>query len=88
MPRSDIALFAAPGWDFGKVNHSGHGGLRPSDMLVPMLLAGPGVPQKRIDVAQIVDLVPTLLYLLGRLVPHDLDGVVLEEVRGAVAASR
>jgi arylsulfatase A-like enzyme len=73
----DLALFAAPGWDFHIRNRAGHGGLRPADMLVPMLLAGPGVPHQRIDVAQTVDLMPTLLYLLGRPVPSDLDGNAL-----------
>ena len=57
------------------------GGLRPADMLVPMLLAGPGVPRGTVNVAQTVDLVPTLLYLLGRPIPADLDGRVLPEVK-------
>lgn len=70
----DLVVFAAPGFDFNTVNRAGHGGLRPADMFVPMLLAGPGVPHGRVDAARTVDLVPTLLKLLGRPVPESLDG--------------
>jgi arylsulfatase A-like enzyme len=71
----DIAVFAAPGYDFGTKNRAGHGGLRPGDMHVPLILAGPGVPSgKRIGAARTVDLVPTVLTLLGRPVPEGLDG--------------
>jgi hypothetical protein len=70
----DIAVFAAPGWDFGRSNKSGHGGLRAEEMFVPMLLAGPGVPHGRQAVARSVDLAPTLLRLLGKPVPPGLDG--------------
>ncbi|NIA20525.1 MAG: sulfatase-like hydrolase/transferase [Anaerolineaceae bacterium] len=73
----DLVVFAAPGWDFQNSYRAGHGGLRPEDMFVPMLLAGPGVPQGRLDVAQTVDLAPTLLHLLGRPVPPGLDGRIL-----------
>lgn len=73
----DLAVFAAPGWDFRTVNRAGHGGLRPGDMCVPMLIAGPGVPPGRVEHARTVDLVPTILQLLGRDVPPDLDGTPL-----------
>ena len=73
----DLVVFATPGWDFGTRMRAGHGGLRPEDMLVPMLLAGPGVPNGRLDVARTIDLVPTLLHLLGRPIPPGLDGEVL-----------
>ena len=70
----DLAVFAAPGWDFVIENKSGHGGLRPGSMFVPLLLAGPGVPKGRLDCVRTVDLCPTLLKLLGRPVPPGLDG--------------
>ncbi len=70
----DIALFAAPGWDFNRTNRAGHGGLRSVDMFVPLLLAGPGVPKGRISIARTVDVLPTLLQLLGKAVPPNLDG--------------
>jgi len=70
----DIAIFAAPGWDLNSVNRAGHGGLGPDDMLVPLLIAGPGVPPGRLRAARTVDVVPTILRLLARPVPHGLDG--------------
>jgi len=74
----DIAVFAAPGWDFGKVNRAGHGGLGPGDMHVPLLIAGPRVPQGVIiDSARAIDVMPTLLKLLGAKVPTGVDGTNL-----------
>ncbi|MFP3937445.1 MAG: alkaline phosphatase family protein [Phycisphaerae bacterium] len=70
----DLAVFAAPDWDFTTGKQAGHGGLRPGDMYVPLLLTGPGVPTEGIDTARTVDLVPTLLELLGRPLPNGLDG--------------
>ena len=87
----DLAVFAAAGWDFGTVNRAGHGGLRPGDMCVPLLLAGPGVPHERRRAARTVDLMPTLLALLGRPIPRGLDGrclVALPEVSGAGPTER
>jgi len=75
-PRSgDLAVFAAPGWDFGETLRGGHGGLRPEEMVTALLVSGPGVPHgRRNEPVRLVDLVPTLLGLLGRPVPTDLDG--------------
>ncbi len=73
----DIAVFAAPGWDFSRSLRAGHGGLRPGDMYSPMLLAGPGVPHRSLPVARTVDLMPTLLRLLDRPIPDQLDGMDL-----------
>ncbi len=70
----DLAVFASPGCDFNNLQRAGHGGLRPRDMFVPLLLAGPGVPHGTVDTARTVDLMPTLLKLLGREVPAGLDG--------------
>jgi arylsulfatase A-like enzyme len=70
----DVIVFASKGWDFGRFLKGGHGGLAPGDMLVPLLVAGPGVPHKRVDVARQVDLVPTLLEALGRPRPAEIDG--------------
>ncbi len=58
---------------------------------VPLLVRGPGVPAGRVveTPVQLVDLVPTLLDLLGREVPADLDGIPLAPLwsdPGAVAA--
>lgn len=71
----DVAIFAAPHWDFHNRNRAGHGGIRAEeDMLVPLLLAGPKVPVGRRDVARTIDLVPTILDILGRPIPPNLDG--------------
>jgi arylsulfatase A-like enzyme len=75
-PRAgDFIVFAAPGWDFGGAHKGGHGGVRAEeDMLVPLVLAGPGVPHARVQAARTVDLTPTLLQLLGKDIPADSDG--------------
>ncbi len=73
----DIAVFAAPAWDFNSRDPSGPGGLRATDMHVPLMLAGPGVPHARLRLAGTVDLMPTLLKLLGRPLPPGLDGIDL-----------
>jgi arylsulfatase A-like enzyme len=73
----DLALFASPGYDFRGIHAGGHGGLSPHDMFTPMLIAGPGVPHSRLDYARTVDLVPTILQLMGKNVPPDLDGAPL-----------
>jgi len=73
----DIAVFAAPGWDLNSAHKAGHGGLRPGDMVIPMVLAGPGVPHGQLETARSIDLMPTLLTLLGRKLPANLDGVSL-----------
>ncbi len=75
----DLTIFAAPGWDLGDGKRGGHGGLRGrQDLLVPLLLAGPGVPQgRRINAARTIDLMPTLLRLLNKPIPPHLDGISL-----------
>lgn len=74
-PRAgDLVAFAANDWDFRVENRSGHGGPRRDEMLVPMMLAGPGIPHKTIDHARSVDLMPTLLQALEKPVPENLDG--------------
>ncbi len=79
----DIVVFAAPGWDFGNKHSAGHGGLRPGEMFFPLLIAGKGIKPGRGEAARAVDVVPTLLWLLGRDVPKNLDGDVLPQFRPA-----
>jgi len=76
-PRApDIAVFAAPGWDFSDHGlKGGHGGLHPEEMHTVFLLAGPGVPHERqSEPIRAVDILPTIMGLLGRPVPAGLDG--------------
>ncbi len=88
-PRAgDVVVFAAPGWDFTEKYRAGHGGIRPAEMHFPLILAGPGVPHGELEAARCVDLVPTLLELLGRDPPPDLDGTSLVPMRVAAARRR
>jgi len=70
----DIAVFAAPGWDFRGSDRAGHGGLRPEEMHVPLLLAGPGLPSEAPKTARTADVAATILAFLGRPAPSDTDG--------------
>jgi predicted AlkP superfamily phosphohydrolase/phosphomutase len=67
----------APTERLGAKGGSMNGSHRPEGVF---LLAGAGVrPGVRLSGAQIVDVAPTLLYLLGAALPEDLDGRVLAE---------
>ncbi len=70
----DIAVFATDGWDFRNSNRAGHGGLNPSDMHVPLIIAGPGIQPRTVEHARAIDVMPTLLELLGRKIPPTVDG--------------
>jgi arylsulfatase A-like enzyme len=78
-PRAgDIIVFARPGWDFGRHNFGGHGGLTREEIFVPWLIAGPGLPPgATLDGARTVDILPTMLDLLDHhsAIPDHLDGV-------------
>lgn len=76
----DVVVFAADDWDFWDENHGGHGGVEAQEMHVPLLLAGPNIPHARLAVARTIDVMPTILTLLGRPLPPNLDGVPLVEL--------
>lgn len=86
-PRSgDIMLFARDGWDFDSSSHpsnrGGHGGILRHEIIVPWIWAGPGIPAgKTIAVARTVDLMPTMLDLLGRagFLKDRLDGTSIAD---------
>jgi arylsulfatase A-like enzyme len=62
----EIVLFAAPGYDFSKKYVGGHGGLERDEMTIPMYFAGPRFePGRTIPAGRLVDLVPTVLDLMG-----------------------
>lgn len=80
--NGDITLFAADGWDFSRGDRGGHGGLLRHEIVVPWVWAGPDLPAgARIKCARTVDLMPTMLHLIGRgdAVPDGLDGRSLAE---------
>jgi hypothetical protein len=60
-----VIVFTEPGCSFVH-ELGGHGGIRRTEMQIPFLLAGPGIPPGgTIDVARATDLVPTILQLVG-----------------------
>ena len=70
----DLEIFAADGWDFSKENIGGHGSVVRTDMQVPMVFAGPGIPPGgTLPNARVVDLAPTIMEWLGTPA-KDLDG--------------
>ena len=82
----DLIAFSVPGTDLFAVHKAGHGGLRPADMFVPLLVAGPGVPHGRVDAARSVDVIPTVLQLQGRQPPPGLDGASIVPTPATQAA--
>ncbi len=72
--RPDIVVFSAPGWDFSTTLHSGHGGLRDCETYIPVMAAGPGIPHRMASTVRSVDIVPTILELMGKPIPPDMDG--------------
>jgi hypothetical protein len=65
-PRAgQIVAFAAPGWSFRRIDHSGHGSVIRADMIVPFIIAGPGICRKTLPTARQVDIMPTILDMMG-----------------------
>jgi arylsulfatase A-like enzyme len=71
----DIVASSAPGWDFMNQSHKAtHGGLEKGEMMVPCVVAGPGVKVgEAIPRARTVDIYPMYLEFFG--IP-ELDGQV------------
>ncbi|MEK6643915.1 MAG: alkaline phosphatase family protein [Planctomycetota bacterium] len=78
----ELLIFAEEGWAFSGHGRGEHGAALAADMRIPMFVAGPGLPKgTSIPCGRIVDVVPTVIDLLGRYdalkdVPT-LDGVSL-----------
>jgi len=71
----DLVVFARQGWSFHPGHASDHGGPLAGEMLVPLVVAGPGIPQGELGGVRQVDILPTVLEYLGRDVPGDeIDG--------------
>jgi len=73
----DLVIFAAPGWDFDPHNVGGHGGVSAEEMLIPMVMAGPGIKaDNSVPTARIVDVAPTLIEMIDdrKLKEYRFDG--------------
>jgi len=85
-----VVAFTEVGYSF-VFESGGHGGLDRDELRIPFMIAGPGVePGGTITVARSVDLVPTILTLLGRR-PEDyawLEGVSLMKAAPTVSGPR
>lgn len=66
-PRAgDLIVFAAEGWSFATGALGGHGSCLAEDMVIPLYVAGPNLPHGgRIHNARLVDVMPTVIDLLG-----------------------
>ena len=80
-PRcGDIVVLATPGWDLMDEGHIGsHGSLEREEVMVPAVLAGPGIVKKRLKYARTVDIFPTCLEFFGLdFPPWRVDGRTLD----------
>jgi predicted AlkP superfamily pyrophosphatase or phosphodiesterase len=79
----DLFVVQAPGWYMlsGSELAATHGSPWMYDRNVPLMISGPGVKNGRYpDNAHVVDLVPTLAYLLAVASPSGSSGKVLDEI--------
>lgn len=89
-PRAgDVLVFADDVWVFESKDCGGHGGASPRERQIPFFLKGPGIPAGTRCGAPvgIIDVMPTLLDLLGRKdrLPGNLDGHSLIPIINAAA---
>ena len=79
---ADVVVMAADDWSFNPKQRGGHGSWTRRDTLIPLFFAGPDVPKGgKIGSGRLVDVVPTLLGLLGE--EHRLEGVHLDGINMA-----
>lgn len=72
----DIVVTASDGWDLMDQKHiASHGGMDFRQIVVPCIIAGPGIRQGNIPIARTVDIYPTFLKHMG--LPR-YDGEVLD----------
>lgn len=85
----DVIFFADGDWSFYNIEKGGHGSCLAADMRIPMYFAGPDIPAgSEIPAARLVDVMPTVLDMLGELKRLDnqprIDGIsLLPKLRGA-----
>lgn len=76
LARTVVAVVSDHGESLGEREWVGHNRLHAPQLFVPWIMAGPGLPAPRVvdTPAQLVDVMPTLLDLLGYPVPDGLAG--------------
>lgn len=80
--RPDLLVEAAPGYGFMDKTHGDHGGLAAALREVPLLVSGPRIdPQAAPVDARLIDVLPTVMPLLGLAPPTGIDGVALPVLR-------
>jgi hypothetical protein len=60
-----IVVFADRGWDFSRFDLGGHGSALKDDIRVPFVVVGPDIRVGEFGCARIVDILPTVLDLMG-----------------------
>jgi arylsulfatase A-like enzyme len=55
--------------DKGSLKAGEHGNICAADSMIPFVVAGPGIPEKTVPFASLVDAVPTAAAILGFDVP-------------------
>jgi hypothetical protein len=85
-PRApDVYVSPADGYGFTSGKAAGHGSLSRSEMVVPLLFAGPRVVPGHRHAARTVDLAPTLLGYLG--IPFEADEMDGEDLEIALSGA-
>ena len=75
----DILVVTRDGYETAWSWHRGrHGGYSREEIVVPLIVWGPGVTPGRIARARTVDCDPAILRLFGRSIPPGMDGVPLD----------
>ncbi|MGH8864351.1 MAG: alkaline phosphatase family protein [Burkholderiales bacterium] len=87
VPRGgDVLMWTQPFYFWGKYGEkdqgSTHGTWYRYDSEVPVILVGPGVRPGRYGMREMVDVAPTLSYLLGLTAPAGSEGDVLPVLKG------
>jgi len=79
LERTVVAVVSDHGESLGERDWVGHNRLHVPQLFVPWIMAGPGLPAPRVveTPAELVDVMPTLLDLLGYPVPEGLAGMSL-----------
>jgi predicted AlkP superfamily pyrophosphatase or phosphodiesterase len=76
----DVIVVCEPGWIIEDVDTASHGMPYIYDTHVPLFIAGPGIRRGAVfvDRVSILDVAPTLAFLLGVEMPGACDGVILK----------